>query len=826
MNKRIVLTLSTIAVAQAIPSLSSGYDAQPFDCKDGSDEIRFDVTEMETDRKRCANFDPCRQPLFGVTHLHTGLSFDASVRFVDAKEGNNPDGAYKFARGEQPITLPNIIGIQGITAPGFNLPPDLRMPTIGQPIDWGGVTDHSEHFGEMGICKDFLEPNPPEYPNPPGRFSLDCRMINGFYWQPFGGDIDSPFTAPFNQLQRTLASNAFTQLTMMNLGPVSMMTNMPVCINNPDECDAAELAVWEEHQTAAEDNYDRTEACEFTTFNAYEVTSTPLGTNWHRNVFFRNDKVVAQPVTAIDMGVVPNENPTSDGPDGVGEPPSYVGSVVPPDVIPSDPQFVTFPLPERLWNMLERDCTFEENVTPGGLAEYCDFLTIPHNSNLGGGVGCTDNTTDDGDCVVPPQWFTPFNKLDAERRAKYEPLVEIYQNKGSSECRFDPRFNRGVDTKDELCNFELLDGTGLTSASGVGTTGGSGDAVPPEDFNRRAFVRNVWKDGLQLAEEEFDGVNPFKMGVVASSDSHTGTMGFHPEDNRWPGHLGIDDAVPVQRPSTIQNSSGGHSVVWAEENSRDSIFEALKRKETYGTSGTRIALRFFGGWSFPKNACSNDFVRMGYRDGVPMGGDLTSRPPKAAPRFVAYAAWDDQIQTPLEQIQIIKGWYDGNQKHEKVIHVAGKKKPFQFKQDWYDWDVKLDKFERVAGGNWNPFKPDEYWSTKSCDVDPNKGAQVLCGVWEDPDFDPNERAFYYARVIEQPVCRYSTLWCQKAFGLNPLNPRQCNRDLEALQNGGTLDKLKAEYAASCCSNETTAPIVQTKIQERAWSSPIWYSPAE
>ena len=139
----------------------------------------------------------------------------------------------------------------------------------------------------------------------------------------------------------------------------------------------------------------------------------------------------------------------------------------------------------------------------------------------------------------------------------------------------------------------------------------------------------MWKDGLQQAQEKWQGVNPFKMGVVASSDSHTGVMGWHPENQDWPGHLGIDDAWPMERASTIQNSSGGHSVVWAEENSRDSIFEALKRKETYGTSGTRPIVRFFGGWDFAKNLCSTNFVPTGYSRGVPMGGDLPASPPRA-----------------------------------------------------------------------------------------------------------------------------------------------------------------------------------------------------
>src|SRR5262245_58177670 len=303
-----------------------------------------------------------------------------------------------------------------------------------------------------------------------------------------------------------------------------------------------------------------------------------------------------------------------------------------------------------------RESTFAPNITVG-LASRCDFVTIPHNSNLGGGIA-----------IIPPLFLDPFNTEDARRHQRFEPLVEIYQDKGSSECHWDPRFRSGVETRDEFCSFEILDTTSLVSASGVGTNSASG-GVPPDSFNERAFVRNVWKDGLLQADTQWQGVNPFKMGVVASSDSHTGVMGWHPETKDWPGHLGIDDAWPVERPSTIQNSSGGHSVVWAEENSRDSIFEGLKRKETYGTSGTRIVVRFFGGWDFAPNLCQTNFVPIGYSQGVPMGGDLPSRAGRrGSPRFIVAAWKDDFIGTDLEQIQIVKGWVDRNgQKQEKVI---------------------------------------------------------------------------------------------------------------------------------------------------------------
>jgi len=315
-------------------------------------------------------------------------------------------------------------------------------------------------------------------------------------------------------------------------------------------------------------------------------------------------------------------------------------------------------------------------------------------------------------------------------------------------------------------------------------------------------VRNVWKDGLQQAQELWNGVNPFKMGVVASSDSHTGVMGWHPETKDWPGHLGIDDAWPVQQPGTIQNSSGGHSVVWAEENSRDSIFEALKRKETYGTSGTRIVVRFFGGWNFPTNFCQTNFVPTAYATGVPMGGDLRPRGNvKNGPRFVVAAHQDDFIGTKLEQVQIIKGWVDksGNT-HEQVF--------------------------LVAGDRGNPQNPAGGVDKNTCQTKPG-GFERLCAVWEDRDFKADERAFYYARVLEKPVCRYSTHWCMERIGVSPFNLKRCANDLSAMAaSSDPIQKLNAERGASCCSDQTTFPFVQPAIQERAWTSPIWYDPQQ
>ncbi|HEV8242109.1 MAG TPA: DUF3604 domain-containing protein [Thermoanaerobaculia bacterium] len=764
-------------LAQAAkPATSGGKPA------DNRSKPPFEITE---DRPRCSNYNPKRQALFGTTHLHTGLSFDASIRFVDYANGNDPRGAYRFAQGLAPINIPEPSGLQPQPRKRCSDPPSptalngpSRTPCIDEPLDWGAVTDHSEHFGVMGFCKGFMKDASGK--DIPESLSMECRMINGFFYQPLHA-INPAFG-------KSLASNAFTQLTVPGLGPVSKNTNLPVCNNNPELCAKAEMEVWGEIQKAAEEAYDRSEQCKFTSFVAYENTSTPLLNNWHRNVIFRNDRVVTKPVNALDMAVRVNTDPTKEPIDSVAS--IVIGKDDAKRVWPvPEGTRVTYPLPQPFWNKLEEDCTNGRNVTPGK-AKRCDFITIPHNSNLGGG----------GD-IVPPMFLNPFNTADAKRHLQMEPLVEIYQDKGGSECRYDPRFLAGTNTIDEYCAFEILDSKSLSSASGVGSSSSSGPE-PPDSWGDRSYVRNIWKDGIQYAARgDFDGVNPFKMGVVAASDSHTGVMGWHPENEQWPGHLGIDDAYPMAESSTIQNGTGGPSVVWAEENTRDSIFEAWKRKETYGTSGPHIKVRLFGGWNYPLDACGKDFVDIGYQGGVPMGGDLPRRVGKeGSPTFITWATWDDQIKTKLQQIQIVKGWVDAqNNEHERVY--------------------------TVAGDPGSPLNPQADLDATTCKPKPDLGQKSLCSVWRDPLFDPKQHAFYYVRVLEEPVCRYSTLWCRKWIGVDPLNTSQCNTDLAALRNGSKTDKLKADQGAMCCSNQTTSTFVQPVIQERAWTSPIWYEPA-
>jgi len=672
----------------------------------------FQRTEVRED---CKNSDPLRQPFFGETHLHTGLSFDASIRFVPT----TPKDAYRFAKGGR---------VRGVGANGF----ENRVYTQDRPLDFAAVTDHSEQFGEMGVCKSMD-------PSLAGYFSYECQLLRGFWWQPgiFPGAV-----------QRNMANSFFNLAALSNNGPSSLNTRMPMCVNGEADCIASEQRVWDEMQQAAEDAYDRSSECTFTSFIAYEMTSTPAGVNWHRNVIFRNDRVVPRPITAIDLAQEVNLDPKT---------------VPPKQIARGGPDI------QKLWTGLREQCLDAGNG--------CDVLTIPHNSNLGGGLPGGQSAVQ----IIPPLFFTPKSRAFARERQFFEPLVEIYQDKGSSECRWDPRFSSGVDTEDENCDFELLDSTGVLAAAGA-TSGGN--ATAPSGYNERSYVRNVLKDGLLLGEQL--GTNPFKLGIIAATDSHNGNPSFNVEDQRFGGHLGIQDAIPVQSSTDIQNGSGGVAVAWAEENSRDAIFEALKRKETYGTSGTRPTVRFFGGWNFKPEDCGTQFVAKGYAQGVPMGGDLPTRPARKAPTFIAAAWMDDYIGTPLQQVQIVKGWVEQGQTKEQVYTVAGNA----------DNGATVDTQCNRVG----------------------TGAESLCAVWTDPDFNPRQSAFYYVRVLENPVCRYSTQICQKDYNVNPLDTANCKTQLAALSTS------QQTQAAFCCSNETTNPIVQPVIQERAWTSPIWYTP--
>jgi hypothetical protein len=289
---------------------------------------------------------------------------------------------------------------------------------------------------------------------------------------------------------------------------------------------------------------------------------------------------------------------------------------------------------------------------------------------------------------------------------------------------------------------------------------------------RGGFVRDAWMDGLLL--ERALGHNPFKFGLVGGTDTHLGTAGATSEKNHK-GHGGAGQLATTGLPDDVEFNPGGLTVLWAEENSRDSLFAAMERREAYATSGPRIVVRFFGGWKQPADLCSDPaFAERGYATGVPMGADLPPRPPEESggPSFAVAVARDpgtaDDAGHLLERIQIVKGWIRKGTSRETIVDVAGGAT-----------NASVDL------ASCTPVGP---------------GAETLCGVWRDPDFDPREPAFYYVRVLENPSCRWTT-WACDAAGI------RC--DAGAVPSG----------FAPCCD-----PSVPKTIQERAWTSPIWYTP--
>jgi hypothetical protein len=356
------------------------------------------------------------------------------------------------------------------------------------------------------------------------------------------------------------------------------------------------------------------------------------------------------------------------------------------------------------------------------------------------------------------------SRLTAEQaatRSRLETLVELLQHKGASECFYQV----GV-TEDELCAFEQLP---YDKFSGKFQSW-SREAPAPED----GFMREVLRDGMR--EQQRIGVNPFQTGFIGSTDTHLGTPGAVSEKEFY-GHGGAgvpaNEEVPPGLVDDLEFSPGGLAAVWARENSRDALFDAMQRRETYATSGPRMALRFFGGDQLEYDLCEQpDFVEQAYLQGTPMGGNL---PAGRAPRFAVAAQRDAGTPAdpglPLQRLQIIKGWVDSTGAgHEKVYEVAGDP----------DNGAGVDIHSCTTRG---------------------EGFDSLCSVWQDPDYRPDEFAYYYARAVENPSCRWSQHICA-ANAVDCSKPDSIGDGLEG-----------------CCSPEHR-PV----IQERAVSSPIWHSP--
>ena len=464
--------------------------------------------------------------------------------------------------------------------------------------------------------------------------------------------------------------------------------------------------VWDDIMAAAEEFND---PGTFTTFIAYEWTSLVSGDNLHRNVIFR------------------------DGPERAGQ-------IVPYTTTPP----VGSPNPRDLWAWLQN---YED--TTGG-----DVLAIPHNGNLSNGMmfAMQDDFADGA----------AFDTAYAETRQKWERLYEAVQVKGDGEA------HPLLSPEDEFADYETWD-YGNLDASERKTP----EMLPAE------YVRSGLQRGMMLEGQL--GANPFKFGLVGASDNHIGLT--TPDDDNFFGKFVAYEPSPERAThvskkfadgeialNAWQYITAGLTAVWAEENTRGAIFDAMERREVYATTGPRMRVRFFGGWEFEESdALRRDLAMVGYTKGVPMGSDLAAAPDgTATPSFLVYAL-RDPMGANLDRVQIVKGWIDANgDPREKVYDVA--------------WS---DQRQPGADGKLPPVGDTVDLSVPSWTN--TIGASELGGVWTDPEFDPSLRAFYYARVIEIPTPRW-TAYDRVKFNL----------------------ELPAD--------------IPLKGQERAYSSPIWYTP--
>jgi hypothetical protein len=446
----------------------------------------------------------------------------------------------------------------------------------------------------------------------------------------------------------------------------------------------------------------------FTAFIGFEWTSNTGGNNLHRNILFRENGAKASLVEPY--------------------------TTLPP--LGSDN-------PEDLWKWM---AATEEKTGS-------EVLAIAHNGNLSNGRMFP----------IVEAFGKKIDRRYAETRAKWERLYEVTQTKGDGEA------HPFLSPNDEFANFEKWDKGNL-----------DGSVAKTKDMLEFEYARSALKNGLKL--EASLGVNPYKIGLIGSSDAHTGLAAME-EDNFF-GKTTPQEPSPERLTKTFfsndktgvtimdwEVSASGYAAVWATENTRAAIFDAMQRRETYATTGPRMVVRFFGGWDFaPADAKNRMPAAIGYAKGVPMGGDLGDAPAGKAPMFLV-AALKDPIGANLDRIQIIKGWLDAKgEVHEQVYDVV-----------WGDAD------KRKPGANGKLPPVGDTVDVENATWSNTIGDPELITVWKDPTFDVKQRAFYYARVLEIPTPRW-TAYDVKRFGNKAL------------------------------------PGTVMKLQERAYTSPIWYTP--
>jgi hypothetical protein len=675
--------LITLTVAQAgctVPGSSEGErQAAATAAEQATPPGQAYVSDVPPDRRRA---------FFGELHVHTALSFDAWVSGTKLL----PDDAYRFGRGDA-VMVP---AVQVARQHGLD-PQGAVAARRTWPLDFMAVTDHAE---ELGVLAQLDVPG-----NALAQSDIGRRILS-----------DPP--------------------SIMLMRVRSRLSGRPMdfpALTDPK----VQKQAWEITKAAANRYND---PGRYTTFIAYEWSSSPTGKNLHRNVIFNADRA-PDPFSAVDSQ-----------------------------------------RPEDLWAYLER-------TRAGGL----DALAIPHNANASDGLMFDWN--DSGG--------RPIDEAYAQRRALNEPLTEIAQVKGQSETV--PVLSPG----DEFANFEVFDHQ-LGRLSAKSRPQGS-------------YIRDAYGRGLVIQSRI--GVNPYKLGIVGGTDIHN-SLSTSDENAYGGGGFGIDpgtmmpagdqakrvvgqlpgvprpdihgEGTPARpggqrdgqaeagggahRPAAprdplepfmaeIERSSGGLTGVWAEENTRNSIFAALKRKETFGTSGPRMRVRMFAGWGFDAGLTGRaDWVARAYATGVAMGGDLPDRPAaSSAPGFVIQAM-KDPAGANLDRVQVVKVFLERGASKEKVYDVA--------LSDGRRVDPATGKAPPI--GNTVDVRTGRYENSI--------GAAAFTTFWRDPEFVVGQAAVYYVRVLEIPTPRWSTLVAIR--------------------------------------NELPTPTLRpATIQERAWSSPIWYTPA-
>ncbi len=584
--------------------------------------------------------NPDRNAYFGDEHIHTSWSVDA---WLMGNRVTGPDDALKYAQGQ---TIKHPMGY------------DIKIET---PMDFMGVTDHSEYVGvtkEANTKGSALSKLPEAQP-------LILKNPN-----------DQA------EIQKT-----FTYL-------VNLIAGEPVkALMSPEVAGS----IWKKNVQIADAN---NHPGRFTAFCSYEYTSQFNNRNLHRNVFFRDCAHVPQmPYSSLDSWH-----------------------------------------PEDLWKWMD------SQRKAGN-----DLLAISHNANLSDGWMYPIDVDSFG---------RPIDQAWAEARIRNERLVEIKQIKGQSET------HPLLSPNDEFASYEIASGL-----LGAKPNDGRVDKIAG------SYGRQALKDGIAM--QDAYGYNPYKFGMAGGSDSHN-TGSSYRQDNFFGGHAQIDGTVDRRMAGVLAfgtldvrtENPGGLTGVWAEENTRASLFDAMYRRETFGVSGPHIQVRFFGGWAYGKDALDGrDWVHRAYAAGVAMGGDLKPMPAGkgAAPSFVVWAV-KDPTSGSLDRIQVVKGWSKSGQSFEKIYDVvwAGDRRPDK-------WTGRVPAIRSTV---------DIEKATYTNDL----GSTELKTVWTDPDFDASVHAFYYARVLEVPTPRWSLIQAVKA-GVPPPD------------------------------------VVPLTGQERAWTSPIWYTPS-